>query len=32
MHGAFWNGLFDTRWEDAPLGSEAIRLVRKLCD
>ena len=30
MHEAFWNGLFDTRWEDAPLGPEAIRLVRKL--
>jgi len=30
MHEAFWNGLFDTRWEDAPLGSAAIRLVRKL--
>lgn len=27
MHEAFWNGLFDTRWEDAPLGGEAIRLV-----
>lgn len=27
MHEAFWNGLFDTRWEDAPLGREAIRLV-----
>jgi len=32
MHEAFWNGLFDTRWEDAPLGREAIRLVRKLRD
>jgi len=32
MHEAFWNGLFDTRWEDAPLGPEAIRLVRKLRD
>jgi site-specific recombinase XerD len=30
MHEAYWNGLFDTRWEDAPLGPEAIRLVRKL--
>ena len=27
MQNAFWNGLFDTRWEDAPLGREAIRLV-----
>ena len=27
MHEAFWNGLFDTRWEDAPLGREAVRLV-----
>lgn len=27
MHEAFWNGLFDARWEDAPLGPEAIRLV-----
>jgi integrase/recombinase XerD len=27
MYEAFWNGLFDVRWEDAPLGSEAIRLV-----
>ena len=32
MHEAFWNGLFDTRWEDAPLGPEAIRLVRRLRD
>ena len=32
MHEAFWNGLFDTRWEDGPLGPEAIRLVRKLRD
>ncbi len=32
MHEAFWNGLFDTRWEDAPLEPEAIRLVRKLRD
>ncbi len=30
MHEAFWNGLFDTRWEDAPLGPEAIRLVLRL--
>ena len=27
---AFWNGLFDTRWEDVPLGPEAIRLVYRL--
>jgi len=27
---AYWNGLFDTRWEDAPLGQEAIRLVIRL--
>ncbi len=27
---AFWNGLFDTRWEDVPLGPEAIRLVLRL--
>lgn len=27
MQEASWNGLFDTRWEDAPLGKEAIRLV-----
>jgi site-specific recombinase XerD len=27
MHEAFWNGLFDTRWEDAPLGRESIRLA-----
>ena len=27
MNEAFWNGLFDTRWDDAPLGPEAIRLV-----
>ena len=30
MHEAFWNGLFDTRWENAPLGQEAIRLVLSL--
>ena len=24
MHEAFWNGLFDVRWEEAPLGPEAI--------
>ena len=27
MHEAFWNGLFDVRWEEAPLGAEAIRLT-----
>jgi site-specific recombinase XerD len=27
---AFWNGLFDSRWEDASLGPEAIRLVSRL--
>jgi integrase len=27
MQEAFWNGLFDTRWEGAPLGQEAVRLV-----
>ena len=27
---AFWNGLFDVRWEEAPLGPEAIRLIRRL--
>lgn len=27
MQEAFWNGSFDTRWEDAPLGCEAIRLI-----
>ena len=32
MHEAYWNGLFDTRWEDAPLGPEAIRLAWKLRD
>ena len=30
MHEAFWNGLFDVRWEEAPLGLEAIRLVLRL--
>ena len=30
MHEAFWNGLFDVRWEEAPLGLEAIRLVQRL--
>jgi hypothetical protein len=28
---AFWNGLFDTHWEGAPPGPEAIRLVVRLC-
>ncbi len=30
MYEAFWNGLFDVRWEEAPLGPEAIRLVLRL--
>ncbi len=30
MHEAFWNGLFDVRWEEAPLGPEAIRLIQRL--
>jgi hypothetical protein len=30
MREAFWNGLFDVRWEDAPLGQDAIRLVLRL--
>ena len=30
MHEAFWNGLFDVRWKEAPLGPEAIPLVRRL--
>jgi len=30
MQEAFWNGLFDTRWEDSHLGQEAIRLVLRL--
>ena len=30
MHEAFWNGLFDVRWEEAPLGAEAIRLAVRL--
>lgn len=30
MSEGFWNGLFDTRWEDAPLGAEAIRLALRL--
>ena len=32
MQEAFWNGLFDTRWEDAPLGVEAIRLIFSMRD
>jgi len=32
MYEAFWNGLFDVRWEEAPLGPEAIRLVQRLCE
>ena len=27
---AYWDGLFDVRWEDAPLGPEAIRLMQRL--
>jgi hypothetical protein len=27
MHEAFWDGLLDVRWEDAPLGPETTRLV-----
>jgi integrase/recombinase XerD len=27
---AFWNGLFDSRWDDYPFGPEAIRLVCRL--
>ena len=27
MREAFWNGLFDVRWKDVPLGLDAIRLV-----
>ena len=23
MHEAFWNGLLDVRWEEAPLGTPA---------
>ena len=23
MYDAYWNGVFDVRWEDAPLGQEA---------
>src|SRR5947208_1927848 len=30
MHEAFWNGLLDVRWEDAPLGPETTRLVLRL--
>src|SRR5260221_5850433 len=30
MREAFWNGLFDVRWEEAPLGAEAIRLTVRL--
>jgi hypothetical protein len=30
MHEAFWTGLSGVRGEDAPLGPEAIRLVRRL--
>ena len=30
MREAFWNGLFDVRWEEAPLGPEAIRLIQRL--
>jgi hypothetical protein len=30
MHEAFWNGLFGVRWEEAPLGAEAIRLTVRL--
>ena len=30
MHEAFWHGLFDVRWEEAPLGPEAIWLVRRM--
>jgi len=30
MHEAFWNGLFDVRWEEVPLGGEAIRLTVRL--
>ena len=27
---AFWNGLFDSRWDDCTFGAEAIRLVYRL--
>jgi len=30
MREAFWDGLSGVRWEEAPLGPEAIRLVRRL--
>src|SRR5271165_6286024 len=30
MYEAFWNGLPDVRWEDAPLGPETTRLVLRL--
>jgi len=30
MHEAFWNGLLEVRWEDAPLGPETTRLVLRL--
>ena len=30
MHEAFWDGLLDVRWEDAPLGPETTRLVLRL--
>ena len=30
MHEAFWDGLSGVRWEEAPLGPEAIRLIRRL--
>ncbi len=30
MREAFWNGLSGVRWEEAPLGPEAIRLVQRL--
>jgi len=30
MYEAFWNGLSGVRWEEAPLGPEAIRLVQRL--
>ena len=27
-HEAFWNGLFDTRWDDAHLGAKAEMIDR----
>ena len=30
QYETFWNGLFDVRWEDEPLGAEAIRLAMRL--